>query len=132
MRKQVFVVLMTAAVFGLTGCQVIKDAISTPEEIVVDYAVSVSEILNTETDCDKLSKALHDYCSAREAKVTQAVTDTVKRIERNEITREELEALKNKLEPVSKTNMTSCLLSPSVTSEKLWCMKPILSALSSI
>ena len=110
---------------GLSGCQMVKDMVFTPEETVVDYAKQLSKIMNSQADCDKLAAELTQYCSEREAVVTKAVADTVKRFNNHEISDAQIEKLRNDLEPLKNTNFTSCLLTPSVGLSKINCMKPL-------
>ncbi len=126
MKKIVMLLAVVGICFAQTGCRQILDAISTPEEIVADYALHLADIMNTTADCDELSKKLHEYCSSREEVVTKAVADTVTRIKNDEIDDAAKDAMEKKLESIKNTNMTSCLLTPSVNLEKLACLKPLL------
>lgn len=116
-------------IFCLTGCeqvQKVKDMISSPEEIVTDYAVHVAEIMDSTAKCDELSEKLHAYCTSREAVVTEAVTEAMNRYNRNEISKEALDKMVTRISSLKNTNMTSCLLTPSVTIEKVSCLKPLI------
>jgi len=115
--------------FSLTACeqlQAVKDAISSPEDIVVDYAMHLSDIMNSTAKCDELESQLKKYCSSREEVVTKAVSETVTRIKNNEIKEEKQREIESKLKSISDTNFTSCLLNPGVAIQKLSCLKPMI------
>ncbi|MBQ1265847.1 MAG: hypothetical protein IIY06_03645 [Proteobacteria bacterium] len=117
---------------SLSGCQMIKDKVYTPEQTVVDYAEQVTKIMNSEADCEKLAQALTTYCNEREAFVTEAVKQTVQRLNNNEIDEKTLNKMRQDLEPLKNSNFTSCLLTPSVTMSKLNCLKPLSGVVSAV
>lgn len=128
MKKSIFAMLLLSMGILFSGCdkiQSIKDAVSDPEDIVVDYVVHITDIMNSTAQCDELQAKLEEYCSAREAAVTKAVTETAARVKNNEITGEKQQELSEKLEKIGEGNFTSCLLTPGVTVAKLNCLKPV-------
>ncbi len=128
-RSKLMLICGIFSICCFTGCeqlQAIKDAISSPEDIVVDYVVHLSDIMNSTAKCDELESQLKQYCSAREEAVTKAVQETATRIINNEISSEKQKELEAKLQAASETNFTSCLLNPGVTIQKVNCLKPVL------
>lgn len=128
MKKSMILMFMMGMGILFSGCdkvQAIKDALSDPEDIVADYVLHITDIMNSSAQCDELQAKLEAYCSAREAAVTKAVTETAARVKRNEITEEKQRALEEKFKEIGDVNFTSCLMTPGVNFAKLNCLKPV-------
>lgn len=133
MKNWFFIAAMAGLLCCTAGCdklndklQEMKDEIMEPEEIVMDYMDHIVELYNAEHNCGKLVTDLSVYCTKRETVVTEAVSATAKRLDKNEVSPEnkaKLEAKKNILDSM---NNPSCDSTIKVNVELLKCTKPAL------
>ena len=128
--------LLAILILTCTGCdQVVdlgKDTTMEPEDIVVDYVLTISDIYSSESDCDELAKKLSLYCERREEKVTKAISDMLLRIENSRIDAAKRNELYDNLSEIKNAHNTRCSISPRVISEMAVCSKPVLNVIGKI
>lgn len=126
-------ILFAVLVLTCTGCdrviELFKDKAAQPEDIVVDYVLTISEMYRSESDCDELAKKLSIYCERREETVAKAISDTLLRIEHGEIDAAKRNEIYDKLSELKDTHNLGCALSLRVNAELAICGKPVLTVI---
>ena len=128
-------ILLAALAFTLSGCDIVKDLVmdkvSDPEDIVVDYVLTLADMYSNETDCDKLAQDIAVYCERRDEVVTKAVKDTLLRLENDRIDAKKRNELYDKLSQVKSIHNLQCTVHMRAITELAICTKPVLKVLAS-